>query len=173
MAFDIEGAKSAGYSDAEIANFLGQESKFDVEGAKKAGYSYGEILGHLTAPAAQPVKPVATPETENFSALRQVADVPLQASKGVVSGIRMISDAFGANNAASKNLRGAEDYLANLMSAQSKQDSQEVARIMKEAEDKGVLDQVKAGIKAFTVAPIDLLSNALGTAAPAIVAALD
>jgi hypothetical protein len=173
MAFDIEGAKSAGYSDAEIANFLGQQNNFDVAGAKKAGYSDTEILGHLTAiPAAKPVAPAVTPETQNFSALRQVADVPLQVGKGLVSGVRMISDAFGANSDTGKTLRGAENYIANLMSAQSKQDSQEVARIMKEAEDKGVLDQVKAGVKAFTVAPIDLLSNAFGTAGPAILASL-
>ena len=173
MAFDIEGAKSAGYSDAEIANFLGQQNNFDVAGAKKAGYTDTEILGHLTAtPAVKPVAPAVTPETENFSTLRGIADMPLQATKGLVTGIRMISDAFGANSNAGKTLRGAEDYIANLMSAQSKQDSQEVARIMKEAEDKGMLDQIKAGVKAFTVAPIDLLSNALGTAAPAIVASL-
>jgi hypothetical protein len=58
------------------------------------------------------------------------------------------------------------------MSAQAKNDQQEIARIMKDAEDKGVLDQVKAGIKAFTVAPIDTLSGALGTAGPVIIGAL-
>jgi hypothetical protein len=69
-------------------------------------------------------------------------------------------------------LRGVEDYIADLYSAQSKKDSQEIGRIMKDAEDKGVLDQVIAGAKAFSVAPVDMLSNALGTAAPAIAASL-
>jgi hypothetical protein len=103
---------------------------------------------------------------------RQIADVPLKLGAGVVTGVRMIADAFGADNAASKNLRGVENYVADLYSAQSKKDSQEVARIMKDAEDKGVLDNVVAGIKAFSVAPVDLLANALGTSAPAIVASL-
>jgi hypothetical protein len=43
---------------------------------------------------------------------------------------------------------------------------------MKDAEDKGALEQVLAGVKAFSVAPVDMLSNALGTAAPAIAAGL-
>jgi hypothetical protein len=58
MAFDVEGAKKAGYSDAEIAAHLAQQSNFDVTGAKKAGYSDADIVKHLstseteTAPAA-------------------------------------------------------------------------------------------------------------------------
>jgi hypothetical protein len=84
----------------------------------------------------------------------------------------LISDAFGADTALSKSLRGAEDWIAELYSAQSKQDSKRMAQIMKEAEDKGVLDQVMAGVKAFQVAPVDLVVNALGTSAPAILASV-
>ena len=104
--------------------------------------------------------------------LHQFADVPIGFQKGVLQGIRMVSDIFGANNAFSKSVKQNEEALANLMSAQSRGDQQEIARILKEAEDKGVLDQIKAGVKAFTVAPVDTLTSALGTAAPAIVAAL-
>jgi hypothetical protein len=54
MAFDIEGAKQAGYNDAEIADHLAKQSNFDLAGAKKAGYNDAEILQHLTAsPAAK------------------------------------------------------------------------------------------------------------------------
>ena len=58
------------------------------------------------------------------------------------------------------------------MSAQSKQDSAEIARIRKAAEDAGVGAQLVAAAKAFSVAPIDLVVNALGTAAPAIIATI-
>lgn len=52
MAFDVEGARKAGYSDAEIADHLAQTSKFDLSGAKKAGYTDAEIVQHLaSAPA--------------------------------------------------------------------------------------------------------------------------
>lgn len=55
MPFDIEGAKKAGYSDAEIADHLGTEQKFDVASARKAGYSDMEILGHLMPATSAPV----------------------------------------------------------------------------------------------------------------------
>lgn len=116
-----------------------------------------------------PVQPL--PE-EKESAFRQVADVPLGVAKGAVQGVRMLADVFGAGSETSNTIKSAETYLAGLMSAQAKNDQQEIARIMKEAEDKGVLDQVKAGIKAFTIAPVDTLSSALGTAAPVVAASL-
>jgi hypothetical protein len=47
MAFDIEGARKAGYSDAEIAQHLAREANFDLSGAKKAGYSDGEVIAEL------------------------------------------------------------------------------------------------------------------------------
>ena len=120
---------------------------------------------------AAPPSPIKRlPEEEKESVFRQVADVPLNIAKGATQGVRMIADAFGAGSETSKTIKGAEDYIAGLMSAQSKNDSKEVARIMKEAEDKGVLENVKAAFKAFTVAPVDLLSSALGTAAPAVAA---
>ena len=134
---------------------------------KAAGRGYTpEELG-LVPKAAKP-----EPKPEDQSVLRQVADLPLQLGKGAVTGIRMIADAFGAGSDFSKSLKGGEDYIASLMSAQSKQDSQEIARIMKDAEDKGVLDQVKAGLKALSVAPIDTIVNALGTSAPVILSGL-
>lgn len=109
---------------------------------------------------------------EKQSIFRQVADVPLGIAKGAVQGVRMIADVFGAGSETSNTIRSAENYLADLMSAQAKNDQQAIARIMKEAEDKGVVDQVLAGVKAFTVAPVDTLSTALGTAAPVIAGAL-
>jgi hypothetical protein len=109
---------------------------------------------------------------EKESTLRQVADVPVNIAKGISQGVRMLSDAFGADNAVSANLRGVEDYLGGLLSAQAKNDQQEIAKIFKEAEDKGVLDQVKAGLKAFTVAPVDIMSQAFGTVIPTLAGGL-
>lgn len=63
MAFDIEGAKKAGYSDQEIESYLSKkqatsEKPFDVEGAKKAGYSDKEIEQYLAKKQPkQPEKP--------------------------------------------------------------------------------------------------------------------
>ena len=117
-----------------------------------------------------PKAPEARPEDQ--SVLRQFADVPLKVGAGAVTGVRLLADTLGAENPISKNLRGVEDEIASLYSAQSKKDSKEIARIMKEAEDKGVLDQVAAGVKAMAVAPVDIVANAFGTSAPAILAGL-
>ena len=163
MAFDVNAAKKAGYSDAEIVDFLAPQKKFDVNAAKESGYDNSEILSFLTTND----KPAA-----KEGVLRQAADIPVNFAKGITQGVRMLSDAFGANNAVSSSLRGVEDYLGNLLSAQAKNDQQEIAKILKDAEDKGVLEQVQAGLKAFTVAPIDLISQAFGTVIPTLAGGL-
>lgn len=136
----------------------------------------GEATPPAPAPAPAAAAPVVPPKQEvrpeDQSFLREVADVPLKLGSGVVTGVRMIADAFGADSSTSKNLRGVEDWIAELYSAQSKQDSKRMAQIMKEAEDKGVKDQLVAAASAFKEAPIDLTVNALGTAAPAILGSI-
>jgi hypothetical protein len=49
MPFDIEGARQAGYTDAEIADHLSTQSKFDVAGARSAGYNDADIIKHLSS----------------------------------------------------------------------------------------------------------------------------
>lgn len=60
MSFDIEGARKAGYSDAEISDYIAKDTGFDVAGARKAGYSDAEILKYVAAPAPAPA-PAAAP----------------------------------------------------------------------------------------------------------------
>ena len=114
--------------------------------------------------------PVPQPEQSGF--FRQILDVPVQVSRGMVGGIRMLADVFGAGSSASEALKSADTWLADLLSAQAKNDQRQVAQILKDAEDKGVLDQVKAGFQAFLTAPVDTLSQALGSTAPVIIAGL-
>ncbi len=140
-------------------------SGFDPTTARPFGASTG-----FDPTTAKPFNAGPTPEEQSI--FRQVADVPLQLQKGFVSGVRLLADAFGADSSTSKNLREVEEHLAGLMSAQSKKDSAEMARIMKDAEDKGILDQVGAGLKALSVAPVDTVVNAFGTTGPILVAGL-
>ena len=109
---------------------------------------------------------------EKESPLRQVADVPVGVAKGFTEGVRMLADAFGADNDVSKSIRGVENYLGDLMSAQAKGNEKKIAQIMKDAEDKGVGDQVVAAFKAFSTAPVDYVAKIFGNAGPAILAAL-
>jgi hypothetical protein len=47
MAFNVLAAKKEGYSDAEIADYLAQQSNFDAASARQEGYSDKEILAYL------------------------------------------------------------------------------------------------------------------------------
>ena len=106
MALDIEKARQAGYSDAEIVDFLGKDSTLDINKARQAGYKDSELLQHLSSPPApvqeapKPAAPAPAPASskEMVPLLRQAADVPLKVGSGVVTGVRMIADAFGADN---------------------------------------------------------------------------
>lgn len=54
MAFDIKGARSSGYSDDEIADFLAQERGFDIGAARASGYTGAEVIGFLGSEAPKP-----------------------------------------------------------------------------------------------------------------------
>lgn len=125
---------------------------------------------YLKAKPAEPTQPSAPPEESGF--LRQAADIPIGVTKGIATGVRMIADAFGAGSETSKLIKGYEDKIGELLSAQAKNDQKEISRILKDAQDKGVLDQLVAAGKAFVTAPIDLTVQALGTSAPALVTGL-
>ena len=57
MNFDVNAARSAGYSDDEIADFLAKENNFDLAGAVSSGYSASEVVSFLTqAPADDPAR---------------------------------------------------------------------------------------------------------------------
>jgi hypothetical protein len=61
MAFDVEAARGAGYSDAEIATFIGNQVGFDAPAALKSGYKPDEIVSFLSTkarPTAEPEQPL-------------------------------------------------------------------------------------------------------------------
>jgi hypothetical protein len=61
MKFDVLGARQAGYSDDEIADYLAKENGFDLGGALSSGYSPSEVVdflsGGITMPTAAPAAP--------------------------------------------------------------------------------------------------------------------
>ena len=119
-----------------------------------------------------PSDAASKPRPEDQSVFRSALDVPLKLAGGATQGVRMIADTFGAGSETSKAIKGVEDWIGQFYSAQSKQDAKEISRLMEEAKDKGALDQIKLGLKAFATAPVDLVVSALGTSAPAILAAV-
>lgn len=65
MPFDVQAARSAGYSDAEIADEMAKDSAFDTAGARSAGYSDAEIIDELQGSPTLDIpaeRPVDSPE---------------------------------------------------------------------------------------------------------------
>jgi hypothetical protein len=159
-------------------DLLEEEERTQYTPPRRRGL-FDDLLGEEAAPISRRSTQWTPPQFSPFKKkkpqegfFRQAADVPVGLAKGAAQGVRMFTDILGADNPVSQGIRGVEDYLGNLMSAQAKEDQQEIARIMQEAEDKGVLDQVMAGVKAFSVAPVDLTVQALGTMAPVVIGGL-
>ena len=126
--------------------------------------------------AFDPTKPFSivseeTPAIEESSGvLRQVADIPLKFAQGGISSAKSFTDLFGADNAMSKDLAGYEKWVGSLVSAESKKDDEEIARILKDAENKGVYDKVVAGLQAFSKAPLEMTAQSAGYMIPQLAA---
>ena len=75
MAFDIEGARKAGYTDAEIATAMASAARFDI-GAARKHYSDGEIIATLEPKLAAPARvPIPGQEGEPVRAAQaRIAD---------------------------------------------------------------------------------------------------
>jgi hypothetical protein len=110
-----------------------------------------------------PIDPIPVTGEEGF--LRQAADVPLKIGESINTSLRALTDLFGADNAVSQNLTQNAEWYRSLLSAQALEDEQEVGRILQEAENEGVLDQLGAGLEAFSVAPVDFVASGVGSLA--------
>jgi len=111
----------------------------------------------------EPTKPI--PVTGEEGLLRQAADVPLKIGESINTSLRALTDLFGADNAVSQNLTQNAEWYRSLLSAQALEDEQEIGRILQEAENEGVLDQLGAGLEAFSVAPVDFVASGVGSLA--------
>jgi hypothetical protein len=103
--------------------------------------------------------------------LAGAADVPLNVVSGLAGTGKTFTDLFGADNAASDFLEDVSQYAESLTSAQSREDAKTAAAIQREAEGKGIWEEVKAAARAFTINPIDTLAEVAGGAIPFVAAA--
>ena len=160
----------AGIEDISNA-FAKAKAANDVPNARRFAQMLVDYAPPVIPAPVIPAPVTPAPEVEG-NLLRETLDIPLKLGSGVLTGTKMVTDVFGADNAVSSGLGAAEEWLSNLVSAQSKADSAEIARIMQEAEDLGFMGQAKAALNALTVAPIDFLAQGVGTFVPAIAAAI-
>jgi hypothetical protein len=175
MAVDYEKlAKQYGGTAAPSTDYDALANKFGGTFAPiKKEVNYDDIakqFGGASTTATPTTQPSAPPEESGF--LRQAADIPIGVTKALATGVRIVADLFGAGSDTSKLIKEYEDEIGGLLSAEFKNDEKARIRILKDAQDKGVLDQLVAAGKAFATAPIDLTVQALGTSAPALVAGL-
>jgi hypothetical protein len=126
-------------------------------------------------PSFDPSKPFEMVEEapvieESSGVLRQAADIPLKFAQGGISSVKSFTDLLGADNAVSKELSGYEKWVGSLVSAESKNDDEEIASILKDAENKGVYDKVIAGLEAFAKAPLEMTAQSVGYMVPQLAA---
>jgi len=105
-------------------------------------------------------------------ALAGLADIPLSAAQGLAGTGKTLTDLFGADNAVSGFLGDVTRLAGELKSAGSREDAITSAAIQKEAEDKGIWEQVKAAGKSFALSPIEATASVLGSAVPFAAAAM-
>jgi len=113
MPFDTQGALSAGYSVAEINDYLAQENNFDLQGAMDVGYSDEEVFSHLTGEAvpAPEVEEVAPPEMWEKSAHAVLSGVEGMA-KGLANAPAYLGDLL--NYGLSKQAEGVTGVIEGL-----------------------------------------------------------
>lgn len=105
-------------------------------------------------------------------ALAGLADIPLSAAQGLAGTGKTLTDLFGADNAVSGFLGDVTRLAGELKSAGSREDAITSAAIQKEAEDKGIWEQVKAAGKSFALSPIETTASVAGSAVPFALAAM-
>lgn len=118
MAFDVEGARKAGYTDAEIAYHLAKAEKFDLDGAKKSGYTDSEVIAHLAGGNVDPAMKLAAaiPGTDPAWAAgktpAQNKPDPTLADRAIGAGEAALSTATGMTTGLAGQWAGAAKGLA-------------------------------------------------------------
>ncbi len=103
---------------------------------------------------------------------RSVGDSAIALGTGVAQGVKMVSDAFGANNAVSRLMGKGIQAAEGLESDYRKAEKQARARKIKAAEDSGsTWEEVKAYAGSMVDAPLDTTLNAVGSVVPTLAAA--
>lgn len=142
-----------------------------------AGLKREQVVAEILKRAPQAgVAPEQKRGLENIpyvgGALASAADIPLSFVEGLAGTGKTFTDVFGANNRASNVLNDISNLAAQYHSAGSRQDAQTAALIQKQAEGKGIWEEVKAAARSFALAPAETTASVVGSAVPFVAAAL-
>ena len=130
----------------------------------------GFDLNRLTTPKQAPSAIENIPLVGGL--LAPIADIPLSVVEGLSGTTKSIADVFGADNAVSDAADYVSQAAAALKSAGSREDAEIARKIQKDAEGKGVWEEVKAAARAFTYSPLESTASLAGSALPFIGAAV-
>lgn len=164
MAFDVEGARKAGYSDAEIADHLAKERSFDLAGAKKAGYTDPEVISHLaTGGELAPPKPTVLQRmkdavTGELRRTKETEALPDWADMPELNTASMASAKTGLGTLLSNPQETVQVIQANFPGVQTRQD--EKGNFLLRSSIDGKEYAIKPG---FRVSDIPRAAGALGT----------
>ena len=108
--FDVQAARKAGYTDAEIADYLAKEGKFNAANARQSGYSDGEIITYLTGgDKAAPPPPEPTFMEDVGSYARGIARGVASADPAALlaRGGTYLTDVLGLTTGANEKINAA------------------------------------------------------------------
>lgn len=107
-----------------------------------------------------------TPAKPSGALRKAVGDKVVGFASGAVGATKALADVAGAGNAVSSTLGDVGKGIDSYLSPEAKADQQEQSAIMADAKGKGTLEGVKAGFKAFGVAPVQTAVQGLGSVVP-------
>ena len=82
--YDVQAARKAGYTDAQIADYLGKSANFDVTGARSAGYNDADIVARLSSNARAPSMSLADMGSQ---AIQNIPGSAVQFGKGLYEAV--------------------------------------------------------------------------------------
>jgi len=82
--YDVQAARKAGYTDAQIADYLGKSSNFDVAGARSAGYADADIVARLSTSARRPSMSL---KDVGAQAIQNIPGSAVQFGKGIAEAV--------------------------------------------------------------------------------------
>lgn len=114
MAFDVEGARRAGYSETEIADHLARTQRFDAAAARKAGYSDADLINHLnTQITGKKQAPTPKPAAKSQTMLDKATGFMANVNRGLGIGDEIAGGVTGLFRAGEALGRGRPDQVVN------------------------------------------------------------
>lgn len=114
----------------------------------------------------------AEPDKPKTGAIRRLADKAVGFGAGALGATKAIADVAGAGGKVAGVLGNLEKGAQELLSPEAQADQAQQQAILDEAKGKGTWEGIKAGARAFGVAPVQTAVTGLGSVVPTLAAGL-